>query len=348
MPDMDFASSPLLGVVKSNSRLDYENTSSLSLSVVLEPEPLNCSLVIIIQLLNIPDNPISFDRRSLAYTVNRSLSISSYLGRVRLLDIDQLFSSDYRFYLSNQSTIISVDSTTGSILLKEPIDRKPYGSNFSYEIIATNANQQQTLTDLLVINIHRSSFGQLTFGKDHYRMNISRSMRPGSLVFQVTARFDDPTADITYSMISGVEEFSIEKSTGGIRLNGYIPSSMTQSTLMIEAKEEEMNLTARTMVVLTVLEDQDACFNVLSIRQCSVDWNTTIGASVCTVGSNAKDCLYQIMDPMNSFALMGKSGTIINRKLFHDQIVEQHYNITLLAWDRRNQVSCLIKEDRYE
>ena len=251
--------------------------------------------------------------------------------------------------------MISIDPTTGSILLTQRIPQKLYGSNSTYEILAVNTNQQHTLTGLLVIDIHRSSAGVLTFENDHYRINVSRSMRPGSLVFRAVARTDDPVvhSNITYSLIDGADEFSLDKSTGFIHLNGYLPSSTTKYTLVVEAKEEGTDLTAKTTVVVTLLDDHDPCFNVMNMRQCSIVWTAFIGTSVCTLGNNAQECLYQLIDPMSYFALAGKNGMIINRILFHDEITEQQYDVTILAWDRRNQVSFSrlpsnVKHDRYE
>jgi hypothetical protein len=331
----------LLGILTSNARLDYEESSIYFLSVVLEPGQLNCSLVIILRLLNLPDNPITFDPRSLTHTVERKLPIPCYLGRIHLFDVDQLLSPNYRFYLSNQSAMISIDPTTGSIVLKQRIHKKLFGSNLNYEVIATNTKQQHNLTGLLVIGIRQSSAGVLSFGNDHYRINVSRSLRLGSLVFRAIARTDDSIThtNITYSLIDGADEFSLEKSTGSIRLNGYLPLSTTKYALTVEAKEEETELTAKTMVVVTLLDDQDSCFNVINIRQCSIASIAIIGTSVCTLGNNAQDCLYQLIDPMTYFTLAGKNGMIINRNVFQDEIAEQEYNVTMLAWSRRNRVS---------
>jgi len=58
------------------------------------------------------------------------------IGRVQLIDIDRLFLSNYEFYLKNFSEHISIDPSTGSIILYHQLDREYHGAELNYEILA--------------------------------------------------------------------------------------------------------------------------------------------------------------------------------------------------------------------
>lgn len=141
------------GLILSNSRLDYEEKMFYSFSILFEPIELNCSLFIRIQLINIDDNPILFDQKSLNYTINENNLLPFYLGRIRLIDPDPFYSFQYRYFLKNSSSDISIDSTTGSIILLAKINR----DQLQYEIIVTDSSNRKNITDILRINIHHSN-----------------------------------------------------------------------------------------------------------------------------------------------------------------------------------------------
>ncbi|CAF5213606.1 unnamed protein product, partial [Rotaria magnacalcarata] len=105
------------GLLTSKSRLDYEQKHIYSFFITLEPNQLHCSFPIVIKLININDNAIKLDSKSLIYNLNENNLIPFYIGRIKLIDIDQLFLFEYKFYLRNFSSQISIDATTGSIIL---------------------------------------------------------------------------------------------------------------------------------------------------------------------------------------------------------------------------------------
>ncbi len=61
------------------------------------------------------------------YTINENNLIPFYIGHIRLIDIDQLYSFEYKYYLKNSSSQISFDSITGSIILFTKLNRKIHG-----------------------------------------------------------------------------------------------------------------------------------------------------------------------------------------------------------------------------
>ena len=114
-----------------------------------------------------------FDRNSLIYNITENNLIPFYIGRIRLIDIDQLFSFEYKFYLKNFSSEISIDQSTGSIILYDKLDREYHGSELQYEIIAIdNNNQENNLTNKLILYINDVNDHGPKFDKDYYSINI--------------------------------------------------------------------------------------------------------------------------------------------------------------------------------
>lgn len=138
------------GLILSNSRLDYEENLFYSLSILLEPIELNCSLFIRIKLINLDDTPILIDRKSLIYTINETNLLPFYLGCIRLIDPDPFYSFQYKYFLKNSSSDISIDSTTGSIILLTKLTQ----DQLQYEIIVIDSSNRNNITDILTINIH--------------------------------------------------------------------------------------------------------------------------------------------------------------------------------------------------
>ena len=139
------------GLILSKTRLDYEQQSVYSFTVFLEPHELHCSLFIRIQLININDHPIDIDRQSLTYSITQTYPLPFYLGRIRLLSSDPFYSYQYQYFLSNASSDLFIDSTTGSIILLSNLHR----DQLQYEVILTDVVNHRNITDILKINIDK-------------------------------------------------------------------------------------------------------------------------------------------------------------------------------------------------
>lgn len=338
----DFDSST--GLIISKARLDYEEKHFYLLSMVIEPTQINCSLSIMIKLININDNPISFNRHSLIYTIDENNLIPLYIGRIDLNDIDQMFSFNYKYYLKNNTTKIRIDSTTGSIILFEKLDREIHGDKVQYDIIAIDYVNRKNLTDVLVININDVNDHGPIFEKDIYHISVNKSTIPGRSIFQITASSYDPimNGNISYYLKNSSSIFSIDKYTGNIRSNDYIPSTMANITLSIEAVEDGINLTDRTNVLLTIINDDYIYFNLENRNRCFIDENQRNGTIICSVGKESVDFMYSLIDPMNFFDVLSNNGTIINRKMFDYEIDKHEYDVTIIVQDRKNQVTLKI------
>jgi hypothetical protein len=329
------------GLITSNSRLDYEQKSFYSFSITLEPMELNCSIPIRIQLININDNPIIFDTNSLVYNVTENNPIPFYIGRLQLIDIDRLFSFDYEFYLQNFSSQIFIDPRTGSIILYEKLDREYHGAEIQYKILAIDRNHQaNNLTNILTLFINDINDNGPKFDQDLYSINISKSLRINSSIFQLNATSNDPivNGNMTYSFSNSSEYFSIEPSTGIIRLKHSLPSIATNLTLMIEVFESGINLTNQTNLFISIINDDKNYFNFDNRKKCFLEENQLIGTNICSIGKNSNEFIYELINQKTNFQISENNGTITSKKVFDYELDPHEYNLTILVRDRDNQV----------
>lgn len=331
------------GALTSKLRLDYERKTFYSLLIQLEPNQLHCSFSILIKLININDNPIKFDPTSLVYNVDENNLIPLYIGRIKLIDIDLLSSYRYQFYFKTISSQISIDTTTGSIILHAKLDREMHGEKLNYDIIAVDAINRVNLTDTLIIHINDLNDHGPVFEQDFYQISINKSTQPGHSILQIMAFSYDPVVNgnITYSLVDSSSMFSVDKYTGDIRLNEYIPSTITNTTLIIEAIENDINMTDRTRVSISIINDDDTYFTIENRYRCVIDENQPIGKHICTIGKNVKGFIYYLIDPMNVFDILLNNGTIINRKVFDYENDPHEYNVTVTVHNRKQQVISL-------
>lgn len=329
------------GIITSNSRLDYEQKTFYSFSINLEPIELNCSLLILIKLININDNPITFDSNSLIYNITENNLIPLYIGRIKLIDIDQLFTLNYEFYLKNFLSDISIDSSTGSIILYNQFDREIHGSKVEYDIIAIdNNNKENKLTDKLSFYIDDINDHGPKFDQDFYSINISKSIRINSFIFQFNATSDDPIANenFSYYLINPSDYFSIDEQTGIIRLKQSLPSLITNFTLNIKVFESGINLTDETILFISIINDDNNYFNLEYRNKCFIDENQIIGTTICTIGKNSEDFIYELINQLDNFQIFEHNGTIISKKMFDYEKNQHEYNLTVIVKDRENQV----------
>ncbi|UJR27505.1 hypothetical protein I4U23_008789 [Adineta vaga] len=329
-----------IGLITSNSRLDYEQKTFYSFSIQLQPNELNCSISIVIKLININDNPIVFDRNSLVYNITENNLIPFYVGRLNLIDIDRLFQSNYEFYLQNSSSHIFIDQTTGSILLYEKLNREYHGSQIIYQVKAIDTNNRENaLSEKLILNIIDINDHGPKFEKNFYSINISKTIRPNTNIFQVNATSEDSVMNgkFQYSLKNASNYFQIDEHTGMIRLKTSLPSMLMNLTVHVEVFEDEINLTDSTNVFISIINDDNIYFNFENQDKCFLDENQNIGTIICTIGRNSDEFLYELIDTTNAFQIMKFNGTILSKKIFDYETDPHQYNVTVIVKDRENQ-----------
>ncbi len=149
------------------------------------------------------------DKKSLIYTINEINRLPFYIGRINLIDLDPVFSFQYKYYLKNSSSDIAIDSITGSIILLNKLNRE----KLQYEIIVMDSSNQKNITDILIININNSNL----FEKDIYQLNIYQCfLDENQLNGTKICTIGKDSIDFIYHLIDPMNFFDILPNNGTI------------------------------------------------------------------------------------------------------------------------------------
>jgi hypothetical protein len=143
---------------------------------------------------------------------------------------------------------------------------------------------------------------------------------------------------MTYSFLNSSEYFSIESSTGIIRLKHSLPSILTNLTLIIEVIENGINLTDQTNLLISIINDDQNYFNFDNQKKCFLEENQIFGTNICSIGKNSNEFIYELINEKNNFQILENNGTIISKKIFDYEFDPHEYNLTIIVRDRENQV----------
>ncbi|CAF5103763.1 unnamed protein product, partial [Rotaria magnacalcarata] len=108
-------------------------------------------------------------------------------------------------------------------------------------------------------------------------------------------------------------------------------------TLTVQVFEADINLTDYTNIFISIVNDDNMYFNLNEKNNCFLEENKIINSEVCTIGFDSNDFIYELIDPMKYFQIVGSNGTIINKKIFDYETDHHEYTVTIIAKDRENQ-----------
>ena len=118
-------------------------------------------------------------------------------------------------------------------------------AELNYEILAIDRLIKAIISPILLHSLYTTStiMDRNSFTQDLYSINISKSLRVGSAIFQINATRYDPFVNgrRIYSLRNYSEYFLIEPQTEIIRLKQSLPAMLNNITLMIEVVESEVD-----------------------------------------------------------------------------------------------------------
>lgn len=172
VPEGATAESTTNRVLLLNRILDFEALSNggvFNLTITISDmglEPRITHQVIIISVLNLVDEPPTFETTSYRFNVTENHPVGDQdefvFGRVRAasdLSIGQILynvCTSCHKLPSNVTSIIGVNRVTGGLYLKAPLDfenLQPQLSMFQFEISATNLNTRETETTAITVDV---------------------------------------------------------------------------------------------------------------------------------------------------------------------------------------------------
>ncbi|XP_035670182.1 protocadherin Fat 4-like, partial [Branchiostoma floridae] len=339
----DFSVDPSTGQITTLGPLDRETSTQVQFVVVASDQgrpSLSSTATVTVILLDINDNLPTFSQQSYMVTVDENMTESDLIT-LQTTDSDSDPNNNTNYIITEGDTsVFSIDQTTGRLSLVTPLDRDGGPANYSLTVMAYNTELYNGSGDndtaTVVVSVQDINDNPPVFTSDPYVSTILENITTGSTVLTVNATdadTDPANREIRFSIISGDDNgvFSIDQMSGTITVMKKVdydpPSNNTGFQLEVLATDGIHNSTAVVDITVTDVNDNAPEFTK-DVYEVEVNETATNGTAVAMVmatdidsGDNG-NITYTIIsgNEQNTFAIDGGSGEItLETTLDHDQ-----------------------------
>nr|XP_051675918.1 protocadherin-23 isoform X1 [Oryctolagus cuniculus] len=206
----------LSGVVTTRVVLDYESSSSYSLTVQATDRGmprLSATSMINIQVTDINDNAPSFLISEAVQIAEDSLP-GLIVSRVSVHDVD--LNPAFVFNFANESdpgTKFAIDQTTGDVVLVKTLD---FEEAAKHELLIQVSDWVHLTKGALTVHVLDVNDNPPIFSQDFYQVTVPESVPLGYSVLTVSATDLESKENISYRLLSSAEEFAIDPVNGTI------------------------------------------------------------------------------------------------------------------------------------
>ena len=276
------------GVISTDSVIDYESSSSYSLTILVSDGTVSLSTLLTITVNDINDAP-AFTSTPYAVTLNEGTASSVSVFQVSASDEDS--DSIVFSFVGITSSDFTINSVSGEISTATLIDFETTPS-YVLTVQAFDGNGRKTLSTVTV-TITDINDETPTFNSASYNGHVTENVAIGSSVMTVTAS-DGDAADtsLAYSL-SGSQlnssHFSIT-SNGLIQTATNIDYEAVQVYSLTLTATDNANNTGTTTLIISVINavDNDPVFSSTSFSA-SVSEDSAPGTSVVRVTASDDD-----------------------------------------------------------
>jgi len=265
-----FQVNPTNGDIYIAETLDYENIQSYNITVIATDRgipSLSSSTILVIDVVDINDNPPAFVNLPFAASVTENLNDPITLLSVTATDDDSGSNSEIFYSISNiypSSNVFSVNSSTGDMIAIEAIDAE-YSVEYVVTVIAANSIGQPFLfTEVNVtVLVNDVNDNVPMFDFPSYTIPISESTAVGNSVLQVAANDLDVTdinSNLTYQLTASENTsllFSVELYTGIIRVADILDREISDVHILNITAYDVSNFTDTTVVTVYIEDSND-------------------------------------------------------------------------------------------
>ncbi|RWS31837.1 fat-like cadherin-related tumor suppressor isoform X4 [Leptotrombidium deliense] len=300
------------------------------------------------------DNPPKFDVSTYYFSVPEDTKSGSTIGRLHAFDADSGRNSILTYSLRNHRKHFAIDSKTGSLIIKQKLDREEMEKYKLHVAVHDNGTKPLSATATVIVEVKDVNDNPPRFREPYYLIRIREDLPFGTVVTKINA-FDLDSGEnghIEYLlMTTGNEEsrFSIDRLTGNVRIVKDLDFEDKQLyNLTITAKDKGTPSLSSNVYVLVEVEDVDE--NVLPPRfpeileTGDILENSPPGTLVMTVTafdddappgySGDRSVLYQIVDGdgIGRFTI-DSSGNVFTTSVLDRETSWRHW-LTVVARDR--------------
>ncbi|KAM8847873.1 protocadherin gamma-A11-like [Synchiropus picturatus] len=270
------------GVLLVKERIDREalcaqsTPCALHFQIILE-KPIEF-YKIVVEIIDINDNPPTFEKNDIKFRISESAVIGSKFDLERAVDLDvginglksyNLSPTDnFALKLHNQAD----GSRNVEIILNQPLDREK-NEHLSLVLTAVDGGEpQMTGTMQILITVLDANDNAPVFTQAVYKSAVAENSPRGTVVTKISASDADhgPNGKITYSIRNTLDDvrqlFSVDELTGDITLSGNIDFEKSRNYQINVRASDEGGLSDNCKVVVDVIDVNDnvPMINVMS------------------------------------------------------------------------------------
>ncbi|KAM7338028.1 hypothetical protein ACRRTK_004147 [Alexandromys fortis] len=230
-----------------------------------------CHSSVLLLLEDVNDNPPVFSSNHYTACVYENTATKALLTRVQAVDPDVGINRKVVYSLEDSASgVFSIDSSSGVIILEQPLDREQQ-SSYNISVRATDQSPGQSLSSLasVTITVLDINDNPPVFERRDYLVTVPEDTSLGTQVLSVFATSKDigTNAEITYLIRSGNEQgkFRINPKTGGISVLEALDYEVCKRFyLVVEAKDggtPALSAAATVSIDLTDVNDNPPQFS---------------------------------------------------------------------------------------
>ncbi|KAL4715527.1 hypothetical protein ACJJTC_009153 [Scirpophaga incertulas] len=288
------------------------------------------------------DSPPVFKNIPAAYMVSEDLAPGQHVATIIAEDPDTIGSITYTIVTNDRIPFI-LDSHTGILTLKEPLDRETIAE---YEILIRADDGVQYTDITIIVQVTDTNDNPPIFKESAYSFDIPENAARGSVVGTISAMDLDSgsNAQLTYTVISdwANDVFSLNPQTGIFTLTARLDYEETQHYILVAQAHDNglpsLSGTVTVYVNVVDLNDNAPIFDPMSFSNEILE-DVPVGSLVVTISATDLDSgpngklTYSISsgDEFGDF-MISTNGTIFTAKLLDREKIPS-YNLIVTAKD---------------
>ncbi|XP_013177912.1 PREDICTED: cadherin-related tumor suppressor [Papilio xuthus] len=335
-----------LGILSTAVSLDREagiDRYEVEICAVSSSTPLQSTTTKVeVTILDKNDSPPEFKNIPASYPASEDLAPGQKIASILAEDPDTIGTITYSIQ-SEEPTPFALDTNTGELTLKEPLDRETISE---YQVVV-RADDGMQYTDLtIVVQVTDTNDNPPTFKESAYSFDIAENAARGSVVGTVAATDLDsgPNAQLTYTVVSdwANDVFSLNPQTGVFTLTARLDYEETQHYILVAQAQDggHPSLSGTVTIYINVIDlnDNAPIFDPMSFSNEILE-DVSVGTSVVTISATDMDSgfngkiIYSITsgDDSSDF-IISSNGTIRTAKLLDREKIPI-YNLIVTAKD---------------
>ncbi|KAG5675437.1 hypothetical protein PVAND_005341 [Polypedilum vanderplanki] len=259
---------PSFDIVRVNGVLDREEIGKYNLTVVASDKGTpsrTATAYLIIHVNDVNDHEPVFEKSEYSAILSELAPSGTFVASITATDEDTGVNAQiyYDFVSGNNKQWFSIDSVSGLITTKAPLDREVQGSiELSISARDGGPNPKWAYTHLKVTILDEND-EKPKFSQPHINISLSESTQPHTLVAMLTASdLDQGTnGSVSYSLHSSVEQnypnmFTLDSLTGQLTIKSKLDrETIADYEIRVIAKDQGLPQQSSTATVFLHVDD---------------------------------------------------------------------------------------------